>query len=348
MDSLKLSVIIPVYNTEKYLQQCVDCMLLQTMENIEFVFVNDASPDDSIRILRDNEKKYPGKIRVIDSPENRRQGGARNLGLRAAKGDYIGFCDSDDLIRPDTYERLYEEAKRKAADASFSWMIQVGEDASLEEALAMDAEKQRPEWTRTIGKLNGKELTDEDRMELMRLPVGGSVTWIYRREFLIENELFFPEKTRYEDNGWGMLVKALLKKIWFVDNPCYYYRQNLLSTTQSRNSPGVYERITVEENNLEEFRRRGLYERFLPALEYAYITRRTFMTYGFFMYTYDDLPKDIMKELMRSLKERFPKWKKNRYYQQHSFLSRWKDGIKYHFPIDYGRMIRFMKHPESN
>ena len=345
MDKIKVSIIIPVYNTEKYLQDCIDCMLYQTLDSVEYIFVNDASPDESITILRRNEEKYPDKIRVIDSSENLRQGGAKNLGIRAAKGEYIGFCDSDDLIRPDTYEKLYRAIKTYGTDAAFSWMIKVPESIALENALQMDAEEQKPEWIEYAKAISGKTLTDEVRMHLMRLQSGGSVTWLYRKDFLVSNELFFPEKIRYEDNGWSPLVKALLSSVCFVDNPCYFYRQNHASTTLSRNSSAVYDRITVEDRLLKEFERRGLYERFIPALEYCYIIRRTFMTYGFFVYTYDDPPKDVMRELMRSLKKRFPTWKKNQLYcNYHPPASRAKDCIKYYFPVLYCKGVLMIKH----
>lgn len=344
MNEIRISVIIPVYNTEKYLQACIDCMLAQTLDGMEFIFVNDASPDGSLALLLENEEKYPDRIRVIDSPENLRQGGARNLGMRAARGDYIGFSDSDDLIRPDMYERLYQAIAGTAADAAFSWMIELGEDITIESALSADAEEQRPDWIEWAKSISGKRLSDPDRMELMRLPLGGSVTWIYRREYLLGQELFFPEHLRYEDNGWAPLVKALLSEVCFVDNPCYFYRRNAASTTLSRNSPGVYERITVEEGALEEFKKRGLYERFLPVIEYAYIVRRTFMTYGFFVYTYDDPPENMLRYLMKSLKSAFPNWRKNGlYHRYHSRGSRAKDCIKYRFPLLYCKVMNRVK-----
>ena len=108
--TVKLSVIIPVYGVEKYLQACIDSVVNQTMKDIEFIFVNDASLDGSLEILRENERKYPDLICVIDSKENLMQGGARNLGIRAARGEYVGFIDSDDFIHPEMYEKLYNKA----------------------------------------------------------------------------------------------------------------------------------------------------------------------------------------------------------------------------------------------
>ena len=111
---LDLSVIVPVYNmaSDGKLTYCLDSLVKQTMESMEIIAVDDASTDDSLKILREYEKNYPGRVVVIASPENRRQGGARNLGLKAAKGQYIGFMDSDDWAKEDLFERMVALARR--------------------------------------------------------------------------------------------------------------------------------------------------------------------------------------------------------------------------------------------
>ena len=95
---MKLSIIVPVYNMahDGILEFCLDSLLNQTVDDLEIIAVDDKSTDDSLKVLREYEDKNPGKVRVIASPENRRQGGAKNLGLLAAKGEWLGFVDSDD------------------------------------------------------------------------------------------------------------------------------------------------------------------------------------------------------------------------------------------------------------
>lgn len=335
-----ISVIIPVYNTEKYLQDCIDCLLAQTIQDMEFLFVNDASKDGSLTLLRKNEAEHPDKIRVIDSPENLRQGGARNLGIRAARGEYIGFVDSDDLISPDMYERLYRAIREYHVTTAFAWMEEVPDTVSIGEMMAVRDDLAHPDWADRITELSDHELSDQERIELMSMQIGGSVTWLYRRDFLIENDLFFPEHVSYEDNYWWPLAMGRITSVHFVDFCCYFYRRNDASTTCRRNNPRVYDRITLEDRMLEEFKRRGLYERCLPALEYGYITRRTFMTYGFLMYTFDDPPFSDMKKLMHTLRERFPEWRKNTIYTgKHSSAERLKNLVKYRFPVLYAKAM---------
>ena len=114
----KVSIIVPVYNCEKYLPECIASLRRQTLSDIEMIFVCDASPDDSLSILREAERT-DARIRVIAFPENRGVSAARNAGLDAAMGAYIGFCDSDDWIEPQMFEQLYAAAQEKDADISF-------------------------------------------------------------------------------------------------------------------------------------------------------------------------------------------------------------------------------------
>ena len=114
----KVSVIIPVYNCEAFLETCIDSLRKQTLGEIEMIFVCDASPDNSLAILREAEKKDE-RIRVIAFEENRGVSAARNAGLDIASGEYVIFCDSDDWIEAEMYERLYTMAQEKDADIAF-------------------------------------------------------------------------------------------------------------------------------------------------------------------------------------------------------------------------------------
>lgn len=124
---IKVSVIIPCYNVERFLQDCIDSLLAQTLNDIEFIFINDASPDNSLDILLKNQYKYPGKIKVVDLKHNICQGGARNKGIEIARGEYIGFVDSDDMVLPEMYEMLYNEAALAKADAAFIQYANIGD-----------------------------------------------------------------------------------------------------------------------------------------------------------------------------------------------------------------------------
>ena len=105
-----VSVIVPVYNGEKYIRRCLDSLLNQTLENIQIIVVNDASTDNTLSILNEFKKQAENKVTIITLPINKKQGGARNAGLDVARGEYIGFVDADDFVKLDMYKKLYEKA----------------------------------------------------------------------------------------------------------------------------------------------------------------------------------------------------------------------------------------------
>ncbi|MDD4509937.1 MAG: glycosyltransferase, partial [Oscillospiraceae bacterium] len=111
----KISVIVPVYNVERYLRTCMDSLVNQTLEDIEIIVVNDGSPDNSLSILEEYEKKYAEKVSVY-SIENHGVSYARNYGADRAEGEYLLFVDSDDFVEPQMCEMLYEKAVNDGND----------------------------------------------------------------------------------------------------------------------------------------------------------------------------------------------------------------------------------------
>ncbi len=109
---MKVSIIVPVYNSEKYLKDCLDSLVNQTLKEIEIIAIDDASSDKSLEILKDYEKKYPNKVKVYVNHKNLGQGATRNRGIELATGEYIGFLDSDDYVNFNMYAKMYEMAKR--------------------------------------------------------------------------------------------------------------------------------------------------------------------------------------------------------------------------------------------
>ena len=111
-----ISIIIPVYNVEKYLRKCLDSCINQTFKDIEIIVVNDCSPDNSAEIMKEYEQKYPDIVRCIYLDKNIKLGGARNKGVEIARGEYIIFVDSDDYMKPQMCEILYNTLNGEQAD----------------------------------------------------------------------------------------------------------------------------------------------------------------------------------------------------------------------------------------
>ena len=115
----QISVIIPIYNVEKYIERCARSLFEQTLQDIEFIFIDDCSPDNSVKILKDVLKHYPKRqeqTKIISLTQNGGSGNARTIGIKAALGEYIIHCDSDDWIDKDLYEKMYNSARTNNAD----------------------------------------------------------------------------------------------------------------------------------------------------------------------------------------------------------------------------------------
>ena len=115
MNSPKVSVIVPVYNTEKYLNKCLDSLVNQTLQELEIVIINDGSKDSSPDVIQAYMDKYPDKF-VYRTQENSGQAVARNKALGLCTGTYVGFLDSDDFVKEDMFQRMYEKAVEEDAD----------------------------------------------------------------------------------------------------------------------------------------------------------------------------------------------------------------------------------------
>ena len=119
---IKVSVIVPVYNVEKFIDKCLNSLVNQTLKEIEIIVVNDGSPDNSQKIIDEYVKKYPDKIKSFIK-ENGGQGSARNMGMEKAVGEYISFVDSDDWLDLDTLEKMYFLAKKDKSDIVICDMV---------------------------------------------------------------------------------------------------------------------------------------------------------------------------------------------------------------------------------
>ncbi len=207
---IKVSVIIPVYNVDKYLEECLQSVCSQTLKDIEIICINDGSTDKSGQILKDFAKK--DKRIVLIEQKNQGVSIARNNGIKAAKGEYIGFVDSDDWIDPDFYEKLYKTAKKFDADIAL---------AGFYNAISKNkAEKIRKRFLR-------EKLITNFNKKMQLLEESGTVwTKIFKKEFLDITQIFFQEDVTYEDRIWLPQIYYKAKKVCIVPKVYYHYREN--------------------------------------------------------------------------------------------------------------------------
>ncbi|MDR1614865.1 MAG: glycosyltransferase, partial [Campylobacteraceae bacterium] len=220
----KISIIIPVYNVESYLKQCLDSATNQTLKEIEIICVNDGSTDTSLAILQQYAQK-DARIKII----NQKNGGlanARNSGIKAANGEYIGFVDSDDWIDLDYYDKLYKAAKEQNADlARTSYIYVYGDNDRKEDNFGKTIERKAK---------NNEPLNVNEHTIIV-------CNAIYRRKYLLENNIaYFDDTHRYhEDIFFTARATNLSKKSIAVHGVYYYYRKNIdqrLSTMNNNNA----------------------------------------------------------------------------------------------------------------
>lgn len=250
---MKISIIIPVYNTGKYLEKCLNSIITQSLKDIEIICIDDGSEDDSLKILQSFAKK-DSRIKVL-TQKNQGQSVARNVGIKKAQGDYIGFIDSDDWADEKMFEKLYHNAQSYDSDVAMCSIHVFNE--KTEEMNDHDSYMSLDLFDKSFENraFNYKEVLDS----LFRICV---VPWnkIYKREFLISNKILFPEGLFFEDNVFNLEILIKSKKISIIKEPLIFFRrfsQTSTTTGEDRKKLDFFRIFELEEKLLKDF---GLYE----------------------------------------------------------------------------------------
>ena len=220
MQTPLVSVIIPVFNVEKYLGECLDSVLAQTLSGIEAICVDDASTDGSLAILREYEKR-DARVRVIALSKNQGLPVARNAGMEVARGRYVYFLDSDDRIRADILEQMHEEAEASECDIVVSWGEAFPDDPA--DSGCCKRAKDMNRWICRMKPVKAKRL---DFAEIRRDEMPCSA-WakLYRRDFLERNVLrFIGRKAVHEDEGFRVKLVACRPLVSCIPEAGYQYR----------------------------------------------------------------------------------------------------------------------------
>lgn len=304
---MRLSVIVPVYNMagNGKLNHCLDSLLNQTISEYEVIAVDDASTDNSLEILRMYEEQYPEKLRVLSHSINKRQGAAKNTGLREAKGEWIGFIDSDDWVTLDYYEKLLNRAEDTGAQI-VSCNYQMTDNTEGKNGIVADNYREQQ-----IG-----VLTDEKYKDMILHP-GSMVIKVYKRELFFDNQLFFPEGIFYEDNVIGVLPLLYANHFEYVQEALYFYYQHNASTVHTINIDRCKDRVKAASLYLKECKERGFYERFTEEIEYKVFElgyRNTLFSY---LQGVKRPQYKFVRELLQFLEENVPDIEGNSYYQRY-------------------------------
>jgi len=223
---IKISVIIPVFNVENFLEDCLNSVINQSLKELEIICINDGSSDSSLEIL-EKFAKIDSRITVINQ-ENKGQGAARNVGIKLAKGEFIGFIDSDDWIDLDFYEKLYDAAVRWDADIACASMI-----------------RKRKHHQKYRVNYKKEQVTDDinEKINLCNSPRQlYTPNKIYKKSKLVDEfNLLFPEGVVYEDIVFLIQCLYYLNRLVVVPNTHYWYRVNMNSTVKKKQTKKMIE-----------------------------------------------------------------------------------------------------------
>lgn len=298
---MKISVIIPVYNSSTYLRKCLDSVVNQTLKDIEIIVINDGSTDDSKNIIEEYLCKYKNKNIIFIDQENKGIGKTRNIGIKKATGEYITFVDSDDYIKENMLEEYYKYAKKHNFDLVIGSYIK---------------------------KINNKEIIFENNKfktgnvkttpQILYLIEYGPWAKLYKREMLINNNIYFDEKRKYEDMPF--VSKALLKSklIGQITEPYYYYiiHNNSETTTMDKR---VFDILDILKE-IKDYYKREYYLR--DELDYVIIDKIT--TYMLQQRVQKDnkLRIEFINAGYAFLNKNIKNWRGNKYYKKTNFLKR--------------------------
>lgn len=301
---VKVSVIVPVYNAERYLAQCLDSILAQTLKEIEAVCVDDGSTDGSGEIL-DQYALRDQRVKVLHR-KNSGYGSAMNAGLDAACGEYIGIVESDDCILPEMYRTLYEESAAGELDVVKSdacfWYEKIAYRRRIHHAHL------EPYYDRVLGDMDRNVFFDF----YMNIWTG-----IYKREFLARKNIRFHESpgASYQDNGFWLQTLSYCDKAKWIDKAFYLYRQdNEAASVKSRDKVLA---MTREYEYIEGLLlERGDYQ-FLPYCYYYKLLRHR----GNFLRIADEYKREFCGQIQRD----YTKYRT--YIKGFAELERWLQGV---------------------
>ena len=293
MKKIKVSVIVPVYNVEKYLEKCLDSLGNQTLKEIEIIVVNDGSIDLCQKIIDNYQKKYPTIKGYLK--ENGGVSDARNFGIAKAKGEYIAFVDGDDYVLFDMYEKMYEKAK----NGNFDIVV-----CDLNYVYANNK----------IKKVSSKIKHDTTNIRKTYIKMYPCV-WnkIIKKEVLTKNNIVFKKGVWFEDVDFLYKLFPYVKTIGVVKEPFNQYVQRPGSITYTFNHK-LYDYIKNFNELIEFYKERNLYKKYKKELEFCYV-RYIYATFlkRCINYSKDDYDKAVLCAI-KNVKEHFPNYRFNLYF----------------------------------
>lgn len=296
----KISVIIPAYNAQKYLQECLDSILNQTLDGIQIIINNDGSTDNTQQIIDQYAEKYPDTI-IAMAQKNAGQSAARNAALKYVTGKYMAYIDADDCIEPDYFQRLYEAAEQNQSDLVICSYDKFTNDGKIV------LKRNSVDWDITFGK---------DKHHIFQY---GPWAKIYLSSMILDKNIMFSEGEKMEDAPHGIITSSIAQKPIVLDYFGYHYRVYNESTMGQIRKKGI-----SKDRPEQQFPYKGIEQAILKVrevrgqdydavLEYAVIKALAGFTFVFCAKSGKETLKYVCKYCNYIIEKYFPNMRKNPY-----------------------------------
>lgn len=315
----RVSVVVPCYNASQYLSKCIQYLLHQTIgiDNMEIILVNDASTDDGAtwEVITGYEREFPDTIIAVSLEENLRQGGARNVGVSYASGEYLIFCDADDWLLEETLEHCYIAAKehdadvveflgRNVMDRDLLVSVEKGEKSQL---LELDTEDKRKKFLLTVN----------ERFSY------GSQTKFYRLSMIKDNKIAFVDHLIFEEPSFVIPVRLYEKKHFFLDERLYVWYLSPGSTVRSEWGIHKWDNPKVWLQIISDLVEKELLQKYLQELEYLFFDWGFGLSIKMIIQKGYILTKEELRFLVDMTLRVFPNIRENQYIKNNKSRKEW-------------------------
>lgn len=294
-----ISIIVPIYNAERYLNRCIKSLINQTKENLEFILVNDGSTDSSEEII----KSYKDKRIKYFKNKNQGIGKTRNFGMQKATGKYIMFLDSDDYLSTNACDELFSKAEKDNLDLVINNFYRVEEETEKKVEVII------PEFKNTTLKDNKRLLLDVNLAPWNKL---------YKRELLKKNKIQFVEDLKYEDAPFVVEAMDKAKKIGYIKKFLNYYVIHKNSETTVRDEK-IFDIIEIVDKMRKYFSKRKEFTETVDKLSVRILTNYTIQQR---VQQDKEVGMQFIDRAFQYMKANIPDYKDNKYYENRGFLRR--------------------------
>lgn len=317
---VKVSVILPVYGVAEYIVKCTESLLAQTLDEMEFLFVDDHGPDNSIELLKQTIAGHPREhqFRILRPEHNLGAGMARNFAIPEAKGEYIAFVDSDDSIDPQMFEQLYQEATRSDSDLCCCQMQKYYPDGSSGEILENPHVKPGP-------------LDHEKRAYILTHYVSLFASILFRRSLIEQYQLRFPEDRSADDSYFVSCAWMMARSVSYVNKPFYHYLIRPGSVCTTKDSDKYKKRMRVFGKLMVFAREQGVYDEYADELDYMFFKKGYIISVVNYVTNALEPKSETIREIARKSLDQIPNYRSNPYLR-HKTILRLMDWLIRHCP----------------